>query len=153
MEYKIVEFNEATAQITIHVEGFSLFSVDLPLDENQNAPVGEELELYLKGFIPTWHLERQEKLSKGVANALEIAKLVTSLPVIEPPLADLAVRIRIERDERLLKSDWTQLPDVNLTAIEKELWLDYRQALRDVTKQDGFPVSVVYPLSPEEEPR
>ena len=81
MEYKIVEFNESTGQIIIQVDGVPLFSVDLPLDENNNVPVGEELKLYLKGFIPTWHIERQNKLAAGIPNAAEIHALVQPIPV------------------------------------------------------------------------
>ena len=89
MDYKIVDFNETTGQIIIQVEGFPLFSVDLPLDENNNVPVGEKLNAYLKGFLPVWHVERQNKLATGIPNASEIHALVQPIPpapVIEQKL-------------------------------------------------------------------
>jgi hypothetical protein len=54
--------------------------------------------------------------------------------------------IRIERDRRLLASDWTQLPDVPAgTGIQ---WQPYRQALRDITDQTD-PDNITWPEPPE----
>jgi len=52
------------------------------------------------------------------------------------------------RDRLLAGSDWTQLPDAPLTAAQKSAWATYRQALRDVSKQAGFPGSVTWPVQP-----
>ena len=41
---------------------------------------------------------------------------------------------RIKRNQLLDESDWTQLPDVYHSAGKKKEWEDYRQALRDITK-------------------
>jgi hypothetical protein len=41
--------------------------------------------------------------------------------------------LRTERNMRLVNSDYTQLPDVNLTAAQVEAWRVYRQELRDIT--------------------
>lgn len=46
----------------------------------------------------------------------------------------------------LSSSDWTQLPDVSLAT--KEAWATYRQALRDITAQPGYPFDIVWPVSP-----
>ena len=58
----------------------------------------------------------------------------------------LAEITRLQRYELLAKSDWTQLPDVPLAT--KEAWAAYRQALRDITEQPGFPFDVVWPQPP-----
>lgn len=50
------------------------------------------------------------------------------------------------RARLLNESDWTQLPDVPLET--KSAWADYRQALRDITEQPGFPKNVVWPEKP-----
>lgn len=51
---------------------------------------------------------------------------------------------RSERNSLLVSSDWTQLPDVDLTQAEKDRWKQYRQGLRDMTEQDflngNFPI-------------
>lgn len=41
--------------------------------------------------------------------------------------------LRNERDARLFRSDWTQLPDAPLTSEQLQESLTYRQALRDIT--------------------
>lgn len=62
-------------------------------------------------------------------------------------LAQLAARVRAERDARLTVCDWTQMPDAPLTADAKTAWGVYRQALRDVPEQAGFPVVVEWPVA------
>jgi hypothetical protein len=51
-----------------------------------------------------------------------------------------------KRNKLLLQSDWTQLGDI--PAATKEKWTAYRQALRDITKQEGFPFTVTFPEQP-----
>ena len=57
-----------------------------------------------------------------------------------------AWRMRAERDRRLADTDWTQLPDI--AEATKLRWQDYRQALRDVTTQPGFPEQIKWPTPP-----
>ena len=52
------------------------------------------------------------------------------------------------RNMILANSDWTQMPDSPLTTEQKAAWATYRQALRDVTAQEGFPGSIQWPVSP-----
>jgi len=42
--------------------------------------------------------------------------------------------LRTERNLRLVNSDYTQLPDVNLTDAQVDAWRVYRQELRDITE-------------------
>ncbi len=58
-------------------------------------------------------------------------------------------QIRAQRNSLLTLSDWTQLADAPLTAEQKQAWAEYRQALRDVPEQAGFPENVAWPLVPE----
>lgn len=55
-------------------------------------------------------------------------------------------KIRADRDERLAQTDWTQVADA---PVNQEAWATYRQALRDVPAQAGFPWSVTWPTQPE----
>lgn len=48
-------------------------------------------------------------------------------------------QIRAERNQLLRSTDWTQMFDAPLTATEKQEWGVYRQALRDLPAQPGFP--------------
>ena len=54
-------------------------------------------------------------------------------------------QVREKRNKLLAESDWTQVADA---PVDKAAWATYRQALRDITDQDGFPLSVTYPESP-----
>jgi hypothetical protein len=59
--------------------------------------------------------------------------------------------IRARRNERLIKSDWTQFQDSPLTTAEKAGWATYRQALRDVPEDYSDATSlddVVWPTKP-----
>lgn len=62
-------------------------------------------------------------------------------------LARLAARVRAERDARLTVCDWTQMPDAPLSTEAKAAWAAYRQQLRDVPEQAGFPGEVEWPAA------
>lgn len=53
--------------------------------------------------------------------------------------------VRQQRNELLSACDWTQLPD---SPADHEAWATYRQTLRDVTGQEGFPWDVTWPEAP-----
>ena len=53
---------------------------------------------------------------------------------------------RRDRDNRLLMTDYIMFSD---TAPPTQEMLDYRQALRDVPEQEGFPTNIVWPTKPE----
>jgi hypothetical protein len=53
--------------------------------------------------------------------------------------------VRTMRTQKLQKSDWTQLADA---PVNSAVWAAYRQALRDVPAQDGFPHAVEWPQEP-----
>jgi uncharacterized protein YbjT (DUF2867 family) len=54
---------------------------------------------------------------------------------------------RTQRDALLSQSDWTQVPDA---PVDQQAWADYRQALRDLPEQEGFPQEVVWPNPPSD---
>lgn len=58
--------------------------------------------------------------------------------------AEAAKAVRAERDRKLADTDWTALSDVTMSAEMAA----YRQALRDITAQEGFPHSVNWPVKP-----
>lgn len=59
--------------------------------------------------------------------------------------AEQAKRVRDERNKRLVDCDWTQLSDA---PVDAAVWATYRQELRDITSQAGFPWEVVWPTKP-----
>jgi hypothetical protein len=68
-----------------------------------------------------------------------------TLEEIEAEATEQAESVRAERNAYLAASDWTQLADA---PVDSAAWVNYRQALRDVTAQVGFPWSVDWPTPP-----
>lgn len=56
-----------------------------------------------------------------------------------------AAEVRAERNTKLAATDWTQITDAT---ADKAAWATYRQALRDVTTQAGFPQTITWPDAP-----
>lgn len=56
-----------------------------------------------------------------------------------------AAQVRAERNTKLAETDWRFRSDMT----PSQQWIDYCQALRDVTAQPGFPWSVQWPTQPE----
>ena len=76
------------------------------------------------------------EISDDEAEAIRVAAII-------PPSVD---DIRAQRDSLLAACDWTQCRDVpdSVAAV----WQPYRQALRDLSKQAGFPDSITWPVAP-----
>ena len=78
----------------------------------------------------------------------------TNIPVPAEPDPEevkeqLAQQVRSERDARIAETDWTQVLDAPITAECRDSFRVYRQALRDVPQQAGFPFEVIWPEMPE----
>ena len=71
------------------------------------------------------------------------------------PLADAERRIREQRDDLLAQSDWVVTKAVEQNAADglginvPTVWITYRQALRDIPAQAGFPTDITWPTKPE----
>lgn len=59
--------------------------------------------------------------------------------------AGQAASVRAERNAKLAASDWTQVIDA---PVDQAAWATYRQALRDITSQAGFPWDIQWPAQP-----
>lgn len=57
----------------------------------------------------------------------------------------VASEVRQQRNERLKECDWTQVADA---PVNQAAWATYRQALRDITLQSGFPLDIQWPEQP-----
>ena len=56
-----------------------------------------------------------------------------------------ATAVRTQRNEKLNACDWTQVAD---SPVDQAAWATYRQALRDISTQSGFPWEVTWPVAP-----
>jgi hypothetical protein len=66
-------------------------------------------------------------------------------PVPEYDSDRQAAAVRADRNARLAASDWTQLADA---PVDSAAWGVYRQTLRDISSQAGFPWTVEWPAEP-----
>jgi hypothetical protein len=64
---------------------------------------------------------------------------------IDSEIASKAAEIRSTRDHLLAESDWTQLADA---PVDQAAWAAYRQALREIPSQEGFPWEVTWAVEP-----
>jgi len=80
------------------------------------------------------------------AMILSHEKIVLEGAEREEAISIQAFGAREYRDEQLRSTDHWMLPDTDGPTQEQ---LDYRQALRDLPSQEGFPLSVVWPVRPE----
>jgi len=59
---------------------------------------------------------------------------------------NLALADVLPKRQRLLyASDWTQIPNNPLTTAQQTAWATYRQELRDIPSQSGYPYNVIWP--------
>ena len=58
----------------------------------------------------------------------------------------LAAQARAKRQQLLVECDWSQLPDVKQEL--RDAYAGYRQALRDIPDQAGFPHDIEWPVKP-----
>jgi len=59
--------------------------------------------------------------------------------------AQQAASQRTERNRLIAVCDWTQVAD---SPVDKEVWATYRQSLRDIPSQSGFPWDITWPVEP-----
>jgi hypothetical protein len=101
------------------------------------------------GWIPFTCNPNDKGALFDTAKFYEEMKPYAASYVPPPPPSDeeLAAEARAARDALLAESDWTQLPDV--PEATREVWATYRQELRDVPAQSGFPQDIIWPVKPE----
>lgn len=70
----------------------------------------------------------------------------TVRPPTEQETSAKAIEVRAERNRLLTDSDWTQVKDA---PVDQLAWAAYRQALRNITQQAGFPWEITWPEMPQ----
>ena len=78
----------------------------------------------------------------------EVTHIDVDVPEYALTAEQLASQARAERDLLLNQSDKQVLPDrwFLMSAEQQALWTAYRQALRDLPKQSGFPAEIDWPI-------
>jgi len=64
----------------------------------------------------------------------------------------VSAEIKRKRLELLMSSDWTDTFSAKARLGDQlyQNWQTYRQALRDITAQSGYPLDVVWPTAPQQ---
>ena len=113
-----------------------------------------EWGVYPVQSVPRPNLDYTKNVMEGALKKVK-GKWTQSWIVADATAEEIAIRIeemaqsiRTQRNQMLSDSDWTQVDDTPLTNTAKQEWAIYRQALRDITKQDGFPASITWPVQP-----
>jgi hypothetical protein len=96
------------------------------------------------GWVPyTASPDDCEKHGRQLWEILSKGKVAPYVPPPPPNDEEIAAQVLEIRDALLAQSDWTQLTDV--PEATREAWAEYRQALRDVPQQPGFPNIITWP--------
>jgi len=134
-----------TPPANIVYEGFLRKFTDLTREEWDELGWNEAIPMKREPFV-----DYETEWTKGddlICREKELSRTENE----QAKAAHEAELVRTERDLRLKATDWTQLKDTALDANEMVLWQSYRQALRDVPQQAGFPATIDWPEQPEKE--
>jgi hypothetical protein len=111
----------------------------------------QELNVYFIEDAPRSELTNTQKYGDPIFTIIG-AIVERSYPVVDKTTEEIqaealskAEEVRTERNQKLAESDWTQLADA---PVDKTAWATYRQALRNIPNQSGFPLSVVWDDKP-----
>ena len=87
---------------------------------------------------------RETAVDEDTGETYETGRWVIGFTVVNKPQDQAETAVRNQRNRLLSDTDWMALSDNTMTPE----WASYRQALRDITEQAGFPYSVVWPTKP-----
>ena len=94
-----------------------------------------------QGFIVKHSPYSEEAYQHALSEAYNGEVTVEDVPMT-------AEEVRAERDRLLAATDWTQVLDAPISAESRAEMRVYRQALRNVPQQPGFPAAVEWPVMP-----
>lgn len=126
-------------------------SVSFPEEMSESLLLDFNVVIVQMASVPSFDERTQnvvvEKMPVKTQSGWVLNYIVQSKTQQEIQFADAskADDVRAERNGKLKASDWTQLTDA---PVDSGVWATYRQSLRDITKQAGFPWSVTWPKQP-----
>lgn len=123
--------------------------VGLEITHTSRTKRSEVLRTWLRKFVadaPTLWREKQINDADGNLQAITIEAIPQ--PTAEELLEQKAQEVRAKRDYLLTKTDYLVSGDYPISTQDLAKVKAYRQALRDVPEQDGFPETIVWPELP-----
>jgi hypothetical protein len=147
-KYSIINFIEDEGRILVHFlrKNYEQW-IDIPVENNLYI-TGLSLDNHIMSFAP---VEKVVSILKNKpSNASYISSLVVNKYVHNADYLRKRDKLLARRNMALSSSDWTQLPDAQeqMTEEDRQWWKIFRQQLRDLTKQPGFPEKVNWPQRP-----
>lgn len=117
----------------------------------ENGVVVNTIEVDSLGLMPNLVEATEGSIGWSYANG------VFTAPIIAVSDEEKAQQVRSRRDRLLAESDWVTTRAVDQNAQDSlgiqvpQVWLDYRQALRDITDHANFPnlQDTDWPIKPE----
>lgn len=85
----------------------------------------------------------------GTATIEDKGDYYEAVPIPEPTEQELSSMVRSQRDAKLSATDYLVAPDYPISPEDLEAVKVYRQALRDIPEQSGFPKNVQWPVEPQ----
>ena len=127
--------------------GEILWTGECPEEDYQAQASGNQLLLPIESNGATQYIVNSQLIDMPIKpNGAYVFDYTTQLWVAQPDAQSQTILVR--RNELLYKSDWTQIPNNPLTTEQQNAWETYRQELRDVPEQQGYPYNVVWPIAP-----
>jgi len=123
---------------TITAFGFARFEYSDPATYDAEFQEVYETTPVLNGAVATQAWEIVEKYTAEEKTAYVLKRDADAV-------VSKAAAVRDDRNTKLSATDWTQVADA---PVDKEAWATYRQALRDITAQEGFPRDIKWPDAP-----
>lgn len=148
--YAIIENNVVIEYPVVNLsQRFPNISFPVVID---NTKLPENIVWVVSATVPTYdpklqklQLSSQPVLLQGIWQQ-QYTVVPLSAEELQAAYALIAQQVRDERTQQLMATDWTQVLDA---PVDRTLWSQYRQQLRDVTSQPGFPYEILWPIKPE----
>ena len=147
MSYTITDFTAGF--ITVVSDTNKTYVMRVPVNTSGVYITGDLLSSFIIDEMHKMDLRAVAEKTLA-ASAAPILELVVKPPVVTPPVVtpDIAHEIRVKRTRLLCKCDWCMVSDAIADPAVKAEWVTYRQALRNLTTQPGFPSTIVWPVPP-----
>lgn len=129
-------------------------STSFPLILTPQSVQGTGFAMY--EFSQQPELGRYEKLIEGTPKKAADGRFFQTWQVVEmndDEKVELnneqAVLVRSQRTMKLRATDWVFNPDAPLNEEQRQAYVVYRQELRDISAQEGFPWDITWPQAPQ----
>jgi hypothetical protein len=110
-----------------------------------SADILAQYNVYAVEEVPAPEVDPLTQRHEQTTPVLVDGKWTQTWRVVQLPENQATVNVRAKRNQLLADSDWTQLAD---SPVDKDAWAVYREVLRNLPEQAGFPYSVQWPVSP-----